>query len=57
MTRDPRPSVVRTYLARYTLRDGARGVLHVIAACSCDAVITAIDTFGEQLRTCSVRAA
>ena len=48
---------MRTFLARYTLRNGARGVLHVIAACSCDAVVTAIDTFGEQLRTCSVKPA
>jgi hypothetical protein len=48
---------MKTYLARYTLRDGGRGVLHVIAACSCDVVITAIDTFGESLRTCSVRLA
>jgi hypothetical protein len=48
---------MKHYLARYTLRNGARGVLHVVAACSCDAVITAIETFGEALRTCSVRAA
>ena len=44
-----------TYLARYTLRNGARGVLHIIAASSCDAVVTAIDLFGTALRTCSVR--
>ena len=48
---------MKTYLARYTLRNGARGVLTVIAACSCDAVITAIDTFGLALRTCSVKPA
>lgn len=48
---------MRTFLARYTLRNGARGVLHVIALCSCDAVLRAIDTFGDQLRTCSVRPA
>ena len=48
---------MKTYLARYTLRNGARGVLHVIAACSCDVVITAIDIFGERLRCCSVRPA
>ena len=46
-----------TYLARYTLRNGARGVLHVIATSSCHAVIVAIDTFGDALRTCSVRPA
>ena len=48
---------MKRYVARYTLRNGARGVLHVIARSSCDAVITAIDTFGERLRTCSVRPA
>ncbi|WP_157604322.1 hypothetical protein [Rhizobacter sp. Root1221] len=44
----------RLFLAKYTLRNGARGTLHVIATCSCDAVVVAIDTFGGNLRTCSV---
>ena len=46
---------MHAYLARYTLRNGSRGVLHLVAACSCDAVVACIDTFGEALRTCSVR--
>lgn len=48
---------MKAYLARYTLRDGTRGVLHVIAACSCDAIVTVIDHFGEALRACSSRRA
>lgn len=43
------------YLAAYTLRNGTRGVLSVIAHKSCDAILMAIDTFGDQLRTCSAR--
>lgn len=48
---------MQRFLARYTLRNGARGVLHVLALCSCDVVVVALDTFGEALRTCSVRPA
>lgn len=46
---------MKTYLTRYTLRDGTRGALHVLATCSCAAVVTAIDRFGTALRTCSAR--
>ena len=45
------------YLAAYTLRNGTRGMLHVIARNTCDAIVCAIDAFGEQLRTCSARPA
>ncbi len=45
------------FIATYRLRGGQCGRLHILAACSCDAVITAIDTFGEQLKACSVRPA
>lgn len=48
---------MKLYRTAYTLRNGARGVLHVIAACSCDAIVTAMDTFGDALRTCSARPA
>ena len=50
-------SPVRLYRAAYTLRNGTRGVLHVLARNTCGAVVIAIDTFGEQLRTCSARPA
>ena len=43
------------YLCRYTLRTGQRGVLHLIAASSAEAVIAALDALGDALRTCSVR--
>lgn len=45
------------FIANYRLRDGQRGRLHILAASSCDAVIAAIDAFGEQLKACSVRPA
>lgn len=48
---------MNTYFARYTLRDGGRGVLTVIASSSCAAVVVAIDLFGDALRKCSVRPA
>ena len=38
---------MRLYLARYHLRNGARGVLHVIAAHSFDVVDIALDCFAE----------
>ena len=46
---------MKTYLTRYTLRNGTAGVLTLIAASSCAAILIAIDLFGEQLRTCSSR--
>jgi hypothetical protein len=48
---------MKPFIARYTLRNGVRGVLHVVAACSCDAIVTVLDTFGESLRSCSARRA
>ena len=45
------------YLVRYTLRNGTRAVLHVPTTSSCAAVIVALDTCGDALRTCSVRPA
>lgn len=47
--------VARLFLAKYTLRNGTRGTLHVIAASSCDAVVVTMHTFGGNLRTCSAR--
>ena len=44
---------MNAYTLRYTLRNGARGVLTMLASSSCAAVITAIDLLGDQLRTCS----
>lgn len=46
---------MRLYLAHYTLSNGARGVLHVLAPASFDAVDRALLIFGEQLRRLSVR--
>jgi hypothetical protein len=46
---------MRCYLVTYRLRNGARNTLHLIARSSCDAVITVMDLFGEQLRVCSAR--
>lgn len=43
------------YLARYTLRNGTRGVLHVIAASSCAALDAMFATFPDQLAGCGVR--
>ena len=39
---------MRLYLAHYRLRNGARGVLHVIAEHSFDVVDHALRLFGEQ---------
>lgn len=41
----------------YTLRDGSRGVLHVLTTSSCAAIVIALDTLGDTLRTCSARLA
>lgn len=46
---------MKTYLARYTLRNGVRGTLTIIATSSCAAILTTLDTFGEQVRCCSAR--
>jgi len=46
---------VIAYSLRYTLRNGARGVLTVLASSSCAAILTALDVFGDALHTCSVR--
>jgi hypothetical protein len=39
----------------YTLRDGTRGHLPCIAATSADAVLQALQRFGDDLRACSAR--
>jgi hypothetical protein len=44
----------RHYLARYTLRDGTRGALHVVAAHSFDVIDILVRTFST-LRSCSAR--
>ena len=43
------------YAAVYTLRNGTRGVLDLIASSSCAAILTALDTFGDRLCSCSAR--
>jgi hypothetical protein len=48
---------VRLILITYTLRNGARGTLHCIASSTTEAVLLALDTFGNSLRTCAARAA
>lgn len=48
---------MKTFRTNYGLRNGARGVLLVIATSSCAAIVTAISLFGERLRTCSARPA
>lgn len=48
---------MRHFIAAYTLRNGTRGTLPVIARTSCDAILLALDTFGHELRRCSVRPA
>ncbi|TCP06586.1 hypothetical protein [Caldimonas thermodepolymerans] len=45
----------RVFLAHYTLSNGTRGVLHLVAPASFDAVDRALAIFGEQLRRLSVR--
>lgn len=44
---------MKHYLARYTLRNGARGTLHVLTRSSWDAIDIAIQLFGDSLRRCS----
>lgn len=48
---------MRRFIATYTLADGTRGRLDVLARSSCEAVVAAIDAFGEALRLCSARPA
>lgn len=47
---------MRLFTASYTLPDGHRGTLSVIAPTSCDALLQVLETFGD-LRRCSVRPA
>ena len=49
--------MIRLYAAKYTLRNGASGVLHLVARHTFDAIVMAQDIFGLQLRTCSARPA
>jgi hypothetical protein len=46
---------LRLITVQYTLRNGARGTLPCIAHHTADAICMALDTYGEQLRTCSAR--
>jgi hypothetical protein len=47
---------MRLFTARFTLPNGHRGELPVVARSACDAVLTLLDLFGD-LRRCSVRPA
>lgn len=47
--------MTRHFIARYVLRNGARGSLSVIATDSCAAVIAAMDLFGELLGRVSAK--
>jgi hypothetical protein len=49
--------IARHILVRYTLCNGTRGTLDVIAASSCDGIEIALELFGDALRTCSARPA
>lgn len=49
--------MTRHYIARYVLRNGARGSLSVIATDSCAAVLAALEQFGERIQRLSVRPA
>ena len=42
---------------RYTLRNGARGTLSMIAASTTAAIVCALDLFGDRLRTASASSA
>lgn len=48
---------MRLFLAHYRLRNGARGVLHILADHSCTAAERAIELFGLRLQCLSVRPA
>lgn len=45
---------MHAYVAKYALRNGARGTLHVISRNSCGVVVRVLDLFGTQLRGVSV---
>lgn len=47
---------VRLFIAHYTLHNGAVGELPLLAANSFDAVQMVLDTFGEAVAKCKVRA-
>jgi hypothetical protein len=46
---------VKAFTVRCVLEGGRRTELQVLARSSCDALESAIATFGEQLRLCTVR--
>ncbi len=48
---------MRAVIVTYTLRSGQRGRLNCMAPTTSDALLLAINTFGEALRTASARAA
>lgn len=48
---------MRAVIVTYTLRDGRRGQLHGLMPSTCAALLSAIDLFGDLLRTASARAA
>ena len=48
---------MKHYIASYRLHSGRCGTLHVLATTSCDALIAAMDAFGDQLCHCSARPA
>lgn len=46
---------MRAVIVAYTLRDGTRGRLHMLSRSTADAVLRALELFGERLRAASVR--
>jgi hypothetical protein len=48
---------MKSYLVKYRLRNGVRGMLTVLARSTCEALITVTDMFDEQLQMCSGRPA
>jgi hypothetical protein len=50
-------AVLHTHIVTYALRNGARGVLHVLADSTCAAILVAHDHFGHALRRASARRA
>jgi hypothetical protein len=49
--------IARHIRVKYTLCNGSRGTLDVIAASTCDGIDIALELFGDRLRTCSARPA
>jgi hypothetical protein len=47
---------MRMIMLRYTLRNGAGGMLPCLCASTADAILWAIGHFGDTLRTCSAQA-